>query len=109
MLLLDADPGLANVDIQLALMPARDLGGVIAGRATLREVVSRHAEGGFNILPGRSGSGGCPASNPPHSSACLPRCAMRQPATKWCCSIVAPGWIARYATCPLSPTRRWWW
>ncbi|HET6236899.1 MAG TPA: cellulose synthase operon protein YhjQ/BcsQ [Acetobacteraceae bacterium] len=57
MLLLDADLGLANVDIQLGLMPARDLGAVIAGRATLREVVLRHAEGGFYILPGRSGSG----------------------------------------------------
>jgi flagellar biosynthesis protein FlhG len=56
-LLLDADLGLANVDIQLGLMPARDVGAVIAGRATLREVVLRHAEAGFDILPGRSGSG----------------------------------------------------
>ena len=56
-LLFDADLGLANVDIQLGLTPARDLGAVIAGRATLREVVLRHAEGGFDIVPGRSGSG----------------------------------------------------
>src|SRR5277367_322162 len=41
-LLFDADLGLANVDIQLGLTPARDLGAVIAGRATLRQVVLRH-------------------------------------------------------------------
>jgi flagellar biosynthesis protein FlhG len=56
-LLFDADLGLANVDIQLGLTPTRDLGAVIAGRATLREVVLRHADAGFDILPGRSGSG----------------------------------------------------
>jgi len=56
-LLFDADLGLANVDIQLGLMPARDLGAVIAGRATLREVVLRHEAAGFDIVPGRSGSG----------------------------------------------------
>jgi flagellar biosynthesis protein FlhG len=55
-LLFDADLGLANVDIQLGLMPTRDLGAVIAGRATLQQVVVRHAEVGFDILPGRSGS-----------------------------------------------------
>jgi flagellar biosynthesis protein FlhG len=56
-LLFDADLGLANVDIQLGLMPARDLGAVISGCATLREVVMRHEAAGFDILPGRSGSG----------------------------------------------------
>jgi flagellar biosynthesis protein FlhG len=56
-LLFDADLGLANVDIQLGLVPARDLGAVIAGQATLQEVVLHHAGGGFDILPGRSGSG----------------------------------------------------
>ena len=63
-LLFDADLGLANVDIQLGLMPTRDLGAVIAGRATLREVVLRHAEGGFDILPGRSGSGALSGLDP---------------------------------------------
>ena len=56
-LLFDGDLGLANVDIQLGLTPARDLGAVIAGRARVADVVLRHAEGGFDILPGRSGSG----------------------------------------------------
>jgi flagellar biosynthesis protein FlhG len=63
-LVFDADLGLANVDIQLGLMPTRDLGAVIAGRATLREVVLRHAEGGFDILPGRSGSGALSGLDP---------------------------------------------
>jgi flagellar biosynthesis protein FlhG len=56
-LLFDADLGLANVDIQLGLMPPRDLGAVIAGRARLLEVVLRHEVAGFDIVPGRSGSG----------------------------------------------------
>lgn len=56
-LLFDGDLGLANVDIQLGLVPKRDLGGVIAGRFGLADAVTRYDEGGFDILPGRSGSG----------------------------------------------------
>lgn len=56
-LLLDADLGLANVDIQLGLTPARDLGDVLGGRADLTAAVTPHADGGFDILAGRSGSG----------------------------------------------------
>jgi flagellar biosynthesis protein FlhG len=63
-LLFDADLGLANVDIQLGLMPARDLGAVIAGRATLREVVTRHDAAGFDVVPGRSGSGALSGVDP---------------------------------------------
>jgi len=56
-LLFDGDLGLANVDIQLGLVPAHDLGGLIAGRASLAESVVTFAAGGFDILAGRSGSG----------------------------------------------------
>ena len=56
-LLFDADLGLANVDIQLGLTPECDLGAVVTGRVGLTEAVLRHDEGGFDILPGRSGSG----------------------------------------------------
>jgi flagellar biosynthesis protein FlhG len=55
-LLFDGDIGLANVDIQLGLVPQSDLGSVIAGRASLDDTILRH-EGGFDVLPGRSGSG----------------------------------------------------
>ncbi len=55
-LLFDADLGLANVDIQLGLMPARDLGGILAGKCDLLSACERHS-GGFSILAGRSGSG----------------------------------------------------
>ncbi len=55
-LLFDADLGLANVDIQLGLMPEHDLGAVLAGQATL-ETACVHHDGGFDILAGRSGSG----------------------------------------------------
>jgi flagellar biosynthesis protein FlhG len=55
-LLFDADLGLANVDIQLGLMPAHDLGAVLAGAASLESACTAH-DGGFDILAGRSGSG----------------------------------------------------
>jgi flagellar biosynthesis protein FlhG len=63
-LLFDADLGLANVDIQLGLTPRQDLGSVIAGRATLSDVALHHADGGFDIIAGRSGSGALSAIEP---------------------------------------------
>jgi flagellar biosynthesis protein FlhG len=56
-LLFDADLGLANVDIQLGLSPALDLGAVLAGRATLKAAAVRVAGAGFAVIAGRSGSG----------------------------------------------------
>ena len=56
-LLFDGDLGLANVDIQLGLMPKHDLGGVLTGRLTLGQATMRFEEGGFDIIAGRSGSG----------------------------------------------------
>ena len=56
-LLFDGDLGLANLDIQLGLMPKHDLGSVIAGSLTLNQAVDRYDEGGFDIVAGRSGSG----------------------------------------------------
>ena len=56
-LLFDADLGLANVDIQLGLMPERDLSGVLAGRQTLNQAKVPYEDGGFDIIAGRSGSG----------------------------------------------------
>lgn len=69
-LLFDGDLGLANVDIQLGLMPARDLGSVIADHATLREAVMPYPDGGFEVLAGRSGSGSL-AGLPPERVAAL--------------------------------------
>jgi flagellar biosynthesis protein FlhG len=56
-MLFDGDLGLANVDIQLGLMPQHDLGSVVAGRVTLKDAITRYAEGRFDILAGKSGSG----------------------------------------------------
>ena len=57
-LLFDGDLGLANLDIQLGLMPKHDLGSVIAGRLTLNQAILTYEEGNFDIIAGRSGSGG---------------------------------------------------
>jgi len=56
-LLFDGDLGLANVDIQLGLTPEFDLGSVIAGQKALHEAVTACEDGGFDVLPGKSGSG----------------------------------------------------
>ncbi|MEO6699199.1 MAG: MinD/ParA family protein [Paraperlucidibaca sp.] len=53
-LLMDADLGLANIDILLGLRPARTLADVVAGRAHLRDILM---EGpcGIRIVPAASG------------------------------------------------------
>lgn len=63
-LLLDGDLGLANVDIQLGLMPERDLTGLVSGRYGLAECVIPFAAGGFAVLAGRSGSGALSTMDP---------------------------------------------
>lgn len=55
-LLVDADLGLANVDVQLGFQPARDLSAVIAGQVGPEGAAVSHPAG-FDILAGRSGSG----------------------------------------------------
>jgi len=59
-LLFDGDLGLANVDIQLGLMPDRDLGQFITGEMALRDIACQYEDQGgthFDVLPGKSGSG----------------------------------------------------
>ena len=54
-LLFDGDLGLANVDVQLGLMPKRDLNDVIRGRLSIDKVIQPYEDGGFDIIAGRSG------------------------------------------------------
>ena len=56
-LLADGDFGLANIDIQLGLTPPTDLGSVLSNRVSLAEATLHYATAGFDVLPGRSGSG----------------------------------------------------
>jgi len=63
-LLFDADLGLANIDVQLGLTPKQDLGGVVAGSATIAEATLHFADGGFDIVMGRSGSGALSSLDP---------------------------------------------
>ncbi|MBR9835151.1 MAG: MinD/ParA family protein [Alphaproteobacteria bacterium] len=60
-LLVDGDLGLANVDVQLGIAPETDLAAVIAGWVELEDAVTEvdggSKDGGFDVLPGRSGSG----------------------------------------------------
>jgi flagellar biosynthesis protein FlhG len=57
-LLFDGDLGLANVDIQLGLTPAVDLGILIERGLPLKRGALAYAPGGFDVIAGRSGSGG---------------------------------------------------
>ncbi|MEM9739802.1 MAG: AAA family ATPase [Pseudomonadota bacterium] len=73
-LLVDGDLGLANVDVQLGIAPETDLAAVIAGWVELDDAVT-HVDGGagaggFDVLPGRSGSGAL-AELPPEEVARL--------------------------------------
>ncbi len=63
-LLFDGDIGLANVDIQLGLMPKRDLGAVLEGTIGLAAAAQRFDAGGFDIIAGRSGSGSLARTSP---------------------------------------------
>ncbi len=60
-LLVDGDLGLANVDVQLGIAPETDLAAVVAGWVELEDAVTPvdggSGDGGFDVLPGRSGSG----------------------------------------------------
>jgi len=56
-LLIDADLGLANVDVQLGLTPRVDLGSIISGRTKVAHAVTRHDATGLDVLAGQSGSG----------------------------------------------------
>lgn len=55
-LLFDGDFGLANIDVQLGLLPGRMLDAVLAGQTAVEEAVIEHPAG-FALLAGRSGSG----------------------------------------------------
>lgn len=55
-LLFDGDLGLANVDIQLGLAPARDLSEALQGRASFRDVVTRDEATGIDVVAGKSGA-----------------------------------------------------
>jgi len=54
-MLLDADLGLANVDVLLGLTPKRTLADVIEGRCELRDVLLQ-GPGGIRIVPAASGT-----------------------------------------------------
>lgn len=64
-LLFDGDLGLANIDIQLGLMPKHDVGQAIAGKSRLSQCIERFPEGNFDVLAGRSGSGSLATLPPP--------------------------------------------
>jgi len=55
-LLFDGDLGLANIDVQLGLMPRHDLSSVFSGQRSLQGAITQFEEGGFDIIAGQSGS-----------------------------------------------------
>ncbi|MBL4836223.1 MAG: P-loop NTPase [Kordiimonadaceae bacterium] len=58
--LFDGDFGLANIDIQLGIMPEKDLGHVTSGQGTFADIAIPYRDNdgtSFDVLPGKSGSG----------------------------------------------------
>lgn len=78
-LLFDADLGLANIDIQLGLIPNLDLASVTSGAATFTDAVAHFVPGGFDILAGRSGSGSLASLDPARLERLLSQLAMAAP------------------------------
>ncbi|OYV56693.1 MAG: hypothetical protein B7Z76_04900 [Acidiphilium sp. 20-67-58] len=56
-LVLDADFGLANADIQLGHLAESDIGAVLRNEASLADSIVRVGQGGFDLLAGEAGSG----------------------------------------------------
>jgi flagellar biosynthesis protein FlhG len=63
-LLVDADLGLANIDVQLGIQPERDLVGVLSGKLTTIEAATPITNAGFDVLAGRSGTGALASLSP---------------------------------------------
>jgi flagellar biosynthesis protein FlhG len=75
-LLFDGDLGLANIDIQLGLMPERDLQGVLAGKLSLRGAILPYRPdnaAGFDIIAGQAGSGSLAGLRPDRLDALADR------------------------------------
>lgn len=70
-LIVDGDLGLANIDIQLGVLPPFDIGSLLEGKAELKDIIYTHKETGIDILAGRSGSGSLSQLN--HSQLSLLR------------------------------------
>jgi len=66
LLLFDGDLGLANVDVQLGLMPEHDVASVVASKVSLRDAVRRFDAGRFDVIAGCSGSGSLASLTPPN-------------------------------------------
>jgi flagellar biosynthesis protein FlhG len=79
-LLVDADLGLANVDVQLGLDPRHDLSALLSGRMTAAEAAIRHPAG-FEILAGCSGSGALAGLEEPALARLL--LVLREAAGQW--------------------------
>lgn len=56
-LLFDADMGLANIDVQLGLLPELDVARSVLGGIPMADVVCKAAGGKFDVIAGKSGSG----------------------------------------------------
>ncbi|MEZ5669291.1 MAG: P-loop NTPase [Alphaproteobacteria bacterium] len=56
-LLFDADMGLANVDVQIGLMPEQDVARAVVNGVPLAKVVEPALGGLFDVIAGQSGSG----------------------------------------------------
>jgi flagellar biosynthesis protein FlhG len=70
-LVLDADLGLANADIQLGHLPEHDLANVLGGETTFAKAITPIPDGGFDLLAGRSGSGALAGADHPTVDAIL--------------------------------------
>ena len=53
-LLFDGDLGLANIDVQLGIMPYQDIDSVLTAKVPMNKAIVSYEQGGFDIITGRS-------------------------------------------------------
>jgi flagellar biosynthesis protein FlhG len=107
-LVLDADLGLANLDVVLNLYPKITLHDVFTGKSTLADAILP-APGGFSVLLAGSGMVEYSRMTPEVRDQLLRVIVEVEPRSTTCCSTPAPASPTWCSTPWAWPARCWWW
>ena len=89
-MLLDADLGLANIDVMFGLQPTHNLADVVRGERGLEEVII-NGPAGVMVIPGASGLSEMANLSPAHHAGIMPMMSLRRPMKcSWSCATSQP-------------------
>ncbi len=100
----DADLGLANLDLLSGITPRFDLGDVLGGRCRLFDAIVA-GPGEIQIVPGRTPSERVPTTSVPDRHAWSPSSASSRPKPTMCSSTPARDWAQGSPSLRPRPTR----